>query len=440
MFNNTSSNHLDLAQSMDASNPTTINPANINIQAERMRNIRPVREGSIMRYFQPVKVLKRKANGNLIANDISQLTTPEVPAPLQIPVSAIPEAPSALLNTRNYASTGLRATAKKTATLKAPATTITNNTATSSEPKPKREKTEKSTSLSSQKPKKETAVGSSSVKITGPVAPPNLSDSPGVGICFTTPSLSWQQRHGTLLVLTTTSPEPKVKPGIKKVAIAAFDLDSTIVRTKSQTPFPKDGSDWEWFNDSVQANLKAFVQHMYGKAQPDLLTHKSVAPPVKKFLEEKNRERVPYIIAILSNQGGVVIKNDAKRYGHFRERLEQIAAACKIPFWMYAATRPLSVKKAPGAPKGVPPPPKRPDPFRKPATGMWFELVEDVKKMGLEVDHDKSFFVGDAAGRKNDFSDSDREFAKSLQLKFFTPDDFFINNPAPKKSNRKSTY
>lgn len=269
------------------------------------------------------------------------------------------------------------------------------------------------------------------------------------------------------MVLTTTNPEPRIAPGTKKIAIAAFDLDSTIVRTKSQTPFPKDGSDWEWFNSSVEGNLKVFIQHQYNlnkkggtnnsnQQQPDLLTSSSVSPPLKQFLAERNKDRVPYMLAILSNQGGVVIKNDAKRYAHFRERLEQIAAVCKIPFWMYAATRPLSVKKAPGSTaKGVnkagkggnakgsnakaAPPVKKHDPFRKPETGMWFELLKDVEeKHGCQVDLEKSFYVGDAAGRKNDFSDSDREMAKALKLKFFTPEEFFVNNPPPKKSNRRT--
>lgn len=37
------------------------------------------------------------------------------------------------------------------------------------------------------------------------------------------------------------------------------------------------------------------------------------------------------------------------------------------------------------------------------------------------------FFIGDAAGRKKDFLDSDLEFSKNINLKFQTPDELFTN-------------
>uniref|UniRef100_A0A0E0JIE2 PARP-type domain-containing protein n=1 Tax=Oryza punctata TaxID=4537 RepID=A0A0E0JIE2_ORYPU len=46
------------------------------------------------------------------------------------------------------------------------------------------------------------------------------------------------------------------------------------------------------------------------------------------------------------------------------------------------------------------------DPFRKPNTGI-------------------SFYVGDAAGRENDHSDADKEFAKAIGLKFHVPEEYF---------------
>lgn len=83
--------------------------------------------------------------------------------------------------------------------------------------------------------------------------------------------------------------------------------------------------------------------------------------------------------------------------------------------------------------------------------GMWIELEKIFKEEGIEIgrerlvsfdmliflydlDKEKSFFVGDAAGRqypggKGDFSSTDRKWAENIGLKFFTPEVSF--NPTP---------
>ena len=58
------------------------------------------------------------------------------------------------------------------------------------------------------------------------------------------------------------------------------------------------------------------------------------------------------------------------------------------------------------------------------------------KNGGIPIDMKESFFCGDAAGReanwapkkKKDFSSSDRLLAINLGLKFFTPEEHFLNN------------
>jgi len=49
-------------------------------------------------------------------------------------------------------------------------------------------------------------------------------------------------------------------------------------------------------------------------------------------------------------------------------------------------------------------------------------------------DPDKGYYVGDAAGRPGDWSDKDKEFAKALKTKFYTPEDVF---PLPEQIRPK---
>uniref|UniRef100_A0A6C0LZY6 Polynucleotide kinase n=1 Tax=viral metagenome TaxID=1070528 RepID=A0A6C0LZY6_9ZZZZ len=58
--------------------------------------------------------------------------------------------------------------------------------------------------------------------------------------------------------------------------------------------------------------------------------------------------------------------------------------------------------------------------FRKPLTGMWRLGCEHVGKTD-------SFFVGDAGGRRRDFSCADRDFAYNVGIRYFTPEEFFDN-------------
>jgi bifunctional polynucleotide phosphatase/kinase len=59
------------------------------------------------------------------------------------------------------------------------------------------------------------------------------------------------------------------------------------------------------------------------------------------------------------------------------------------------------------------------DHYRKPDVGMWQQL----QKLIPHIEY--AFYVGDAAGRPQDFSDSDRLFASNIGIQFYTPEDFF---------------
>lgn len=64
------------------------------------------------------------------------------------------------------------------------------------------------------------------------------------------------------------------------------------------------------------------------------------------------------------------------------------------------------------------------DDYRKPNTAMWEFFCQNCNG-NVKIDKEKSFFVGDAAGRKKDHSASDKEFAANCGLKFYTEDEFF---------------
>lgn len=61
--------------------------------------------------------------------------------------------------------------------------------------------------------------------------------------------------------------------------------------------------------------------------------------------------------------------------------------------------------------------------YRKPQLGMLKELYKDL---GPEISKDHiKFYAGDAAGRQNDFSDSDKVFAERANIAFKTPEEIF---------------
>ena len=61
------------------------------------------------------------------------------------------------------------------------------------------------------------------------------------------------------------------------------------------------------------------------------------------------------------------------------------------------------------------------DKYRKPEIGMLNEFKLGAPNAGLSV----SFYCGDAAGRPNDFSDSDLQFAKNIGITFYIPEQIF---------------
>lgn len=150
--------------------------------------------------------------------------------------------------------------------------------------------------------------------------------------------------------------------------IAAFDLDSTLIKTKSGKKFPVDLDDWVFFNNNVIRKLKEYHS--------------------KK-----------YCIVIISNQNGIG-KGKISKYD-WKKKLENICSSINLPIKIFASIYD--------------------DVFRKPYPTLWTKLV------GNKQVSKKSFYCGDACGRKGDHSDTDYKFAINNNIKFYTPEQLFDN-------------
>lgn len=121
-----------------------------------------------------------------------------------------------------------------------------------------------------------------------------------------------------------------------------------------------------------------------------------------------------YQIVIVSNQKQIAIQpkapkkpstttndskiGDSKSLSNFKQRASAALSTLDldVPLSVYAATEN--------------------DEFRKPRMGMWREFLDDYDLDVAGVDLGRSFFVGDAAGRKGDHSQVDRCVSKYTYL------------------------
>ncbi|VVC40863.1 Hypothetical protein CINCED_3A022676 [Cinara cedri] len=168
--------------------------------------------------------------------------------------------------------------------------------------------------------------------------------------------------------------------------IAAFDLDGTLIVTKSGKTFPCDNDDWK-------INFKEVISTV-----------------IKLSLEG-------YKIVIFTNQKAIGCNSSNAM--PFRKKVENIIGMFNTPIQVFVSIHD--------------------DIYRKPAPGMWNALASEFNGDKL-INLNESFYCGDGAGRparvsnsgkqiKKDHSICDRLFAMNVGINFFTPEEFFLKAP-----------
>ncbi len=165
--------------------------------------------------------------------------------------------------------------------------------------------------------------------------------------------------------------------------IAGFDMDSTLIKTKSGKTFSVDADDWQFMFPNVIETLQ-------------------------------NLHKDGYTLLLYTNQSG--IKKGKTKLADIAKKINAIRKEIGVPMDAMIAG---AVNR-----------------FRKPMDGAWKFYLENKKtKKNFLLN---SFYVGDAAGRiyekgkpKKDFSPSDRLFAENMGLKFMLPEDIFQQEVRP---------
>jgi bifunctional polynucleotide phosphatase/kinase len=148
--------------------------------------------------------------------------------------------------------------------------------------------------------------------------------------------------------------------------LAIFDLDHTLIKPKSNKKIVTDKDDWTFLNDNL--------------------------PEIIKKLNKT------YHIIIVTNQK-ILSKSNSNK-SNWIEKINNIIKILSIKIEIFASLKD--------------------DFYRKPCIGI-FNIIKQKYTFNIH----SSFFCGDAAGRKNDFSDCDLKFAMNCGLHFILPEKIF---------------
>ncbi|EQB60788.1 hypothetical protein NAPIS_ORF01631 [Vairimorpha apis BRL 01] len=147
--------------------------------------------------------------------------------------------------------------------------------------------------------------------------------------------------------------------------LAIFDLDSTLLK---------------YYESKVQK-----FEYQY----------KSVPETLKRLYKQN------YSMVIVTNQSTIIINKELEK---LKMKLKRFMEHIQIPFLIF-----ISIKK---------------DKYRKPSIGTYTYLLENYKCNNFE----DVFFVGDAYGVSSSYvSDCDIKYAYNCNIKFYTPEEFFLN-------------
>ena len=165
-----------------------------------------------------------------------------------------------------------------------------------------------------------------------------------------------------------------------------FDLDSTLIKTKSGRVFPIDKNDWEILNPNIFELNQLYTENICG---------------------------------IVTNQGG--LKSDFL-INNWIDKIKQINKQINFHF-VFA-----SIKN---------------DRFRKPLPASWDYIKTNYLStidINLLLKNKKIYYVGDAFGRQSDHSDVDVKYAINCGFKFKTPEAFFNFNKSRENITGNITY
>ena len=170
------------------------------------------------------------------------------------------------------------------------------------------------------------------------------------------------------------------------ILLGGFDMDGTLITTKSGKVHPVDKDDWQWKSDIGWDRL------VQGLQKPDF-------------------------VVIISNQGGA---KKPEKWLELQSKMNKIGEE----FYKQAGINVLFVCC------------HKSGYYRKPLTGMWDIAIQWIQTWNKEkttmdtgirkcISKD-SFYVGDAAGRDGDFACTDRMMAANAGINFYTPEEYFL--------------
>lgn len=149
--------------------------------------------------------------------------------------------------------------------------------------------------------------------------------------------------------------------------ILALDFDWTIIKPKEGRTFPKDKDDWQWLRPNVPGIIKEYYNNGFKIYIVTNQTKEWKRIMIQNVVDELTSNNILNIEVIIG-------------FG----------------------------------------PSKDPSTIRKPNP-----LLFTNGKKTIKFDKDLSIFVGDAAGRVDDFSNSDKIFAENIEMTFAIPEDIF---------------